>query len=115
MGEPANPRSVLPRLRLRLPAAPQSLASDRPHPAPDRHGGGLAGRGCRSPGTRAMDGELQHLSGECEATRRGCYIPCGADYACQNAWFTQYAMERYGSWYEAFEFWNKNICFIVFI
>lgn len=34
--------------------------------------------------------------------------PCGYDYACQNAWFTNYAIERYGSWAGAYQFWVAN-------
>lgn len=33
---------------------------------------------------------------------------CGADYACQNAWFTNYAMSRYGSWVAAYNFHKNN-------
>lgn len=38
----------------------------------------------------------------------GSKLPCGADYACQDAWFTNYAMTRYGSWEAAYQFWQKN-------
>lgn len=38
----------------------------------------------------------------------GTKLPCGDDYACQDAWFTQYAMQRYGSWSNARAFWDKN-------
>lgn len=34
--------------------------------------------------------------------------PCGYDYACQNAWFTNYAIGRYGSWAGAYQFWVAN-------
>lgn len=34
----------------------------------------------------------------------GSKLPCGADYACQNAWFTNYA-NRYGGWAGAYAFW----------
>jgi hypothetical protein len=30
---------------------------------------------------------------------------CGADYACQNAWFTQYAISAYGGWAGAYNHW----------
>lgn len=33
---------------------------------------------------------------------------CGADYACQDAYFTDYAMRRYGSWEAALGFWQVN-------
>ena len=38
----------------------------------------------------------------------GDKLPCGDDYACQDAWFTQYAMDRYGSWEAAYNFWVNN-------
>jgi TolA-binding protein len=34
----------------------------------------------------------------------GSKLPCGADYACQNAYFTTYA-NRYGGWAGAYSFW----------
>lgn len=33
---------------------------------------------------------------------------CGADYACQDQYFTNYAMARYGSWENAQVFWNSH-------
>lgn len=38
----------------------------------------------------------------------GGKLPCGADYACQNAFFTNYAVTRYGSWAGAYDFWVNN-------
>lgn len=38
----------------------------------------------------------------------GSKLPCGADYACQDAWFTNYAMTRYGSWENAWVFWQQH-------
>ena len=35
----------------------------------------------------------------------GSKLPCGNDYACQDAYFTNYAMTRYGSWEKAYQFW----------
>lgn len=36
-------------------------------------------------------------------------LPCSlSDYACQDAWFTNYAMARYGSWDNAAAFWRAN-------
>lgn len=62
------------------------------------------------------------VSGMCNTTiynAGGCYgigqacpgskvAHCGADYACQNAWFTNYAMQRYGSWAAAYNFHKAN-------
>lgn len=33
---------------------------------------------------------------------------CGADYACQDAYFDGYALRRYGSWEAAYAFWQAN-------
>jgi LysM repeat protein len=33
---------------------------------------------------------------------------CGTDYACQNAYFTNYANSRYGGWEGAYSFWQSN-------
>ncbi len=33
---------------------------------------------------------------------------CGADYACQDSFFTNYAMSRYGSWANAQAFWLSH-------
>lgn len=38
----------------------------------------------------------------------GSKLPCGADYACQNRYFNQYAMDRYGSWANAYNFWRGH-------
>lgn len=35
----------------------------------------------------------------------GSKLPCGADYACQNAWFTDYANRAYGGWAGAYQAW----------
>lgn len=33
---------------------------------------------------------------------------CGVDFKCQDAWFTNYAVQRYGSWRGAYNFWVAN-------
>ena len=38
----------------------------------------------------------------------GTKLPCGNDYECQNKWFTNYAIQRYGSWEQAYIFWLNN-------
>lgn len=35
----------------------------------------------------------------------GSKLPCGADWACQDAWFKNYALQRYGSFLAAYNFW----------
>lgn len=63
----------------------------------------------------------QHESG-CDTNRYnsiGCYgigqscpkskiAHCGADFACQDAWFSNYAVQRYGGWEGAYNFWLQN-------
>jgi hypothetical protein len=58
----------------------------------------------------------------CSTTARnanGCYgigqacpgskiAHCGASYSCQNAYFSDYAISRYGSWQAAYNFWVAN-------
>ena len=39
----------------------------------------------------------------------GSKLPCGDhDYACQDAWFTNYMVQRYGTWNNARAFWVAN-------
>lgn len=38
----------------------------------------------------------------------GSKLPCDADYACQDAYFTNYMLNRYGSWANARAFWEAN-------
>jgi hypothetical protein len=33
---------------------------------------------------------------------------CGDDFTCQDEWFSNYAVQRYGSWKGAYEFWLAN-------
>lgn len=63
----------------------------------------------------------QHESG-CRTTALnsiGCYgigqscpaskiAHCGADFSCQDSWFRNYAISRYGSTYGAYQFWLSN-------
>ena len=50
-------------------------------------------------------------SGGCRGIGQACpgsKLPCGADYACQNAFFESYAIAKYGSWVAAYNFWVNN-------
>lgn len=50
-------------------------------------------------------------AGGCRGIGQACpgsKLPCGADYACQNDYFTNYAIQRYGSWEAAYNFWLAN-------
>lgn len=55
--------------------------------------------GCRTTAVNSIG--CRGIGQACPGTK----LPCGADYACQNQWFTNYAMQRYGSWYKAYQFW----------
>lgn len=39
----------------------------------------------------------------------GSKLPCGIDYACQDQWFTNYMLERYGSWEKAKAHWEARV------
>lgn len=38
----------------------------------------------------------------------GTKLPCGADFSCQDAYFSNYAISRYGSWENAYNFWINH-------
>lgn len=38
----------------------------------------------------------------------GSKLPCGADFACQDAWFSNYAVSRYGGWPQAHQAWLRQ-------
>lgn len=39
----------------------------------------------------------------------GSKLPCSSsDYACQDAWFTNYMKARYGTWENAWAFWRSH-------
>lgn len=47
-------------------------------------------------------------AGGCRGIGQACpgsKLPCGADYACQNAFFTAYANSTYGGWEGAYNAW----------
>jgi outer membrane murein-binding lipoprotein Lpp len=51
-------------------------------------------------------------AGGCRGLGQACpgsKLPCGADYACQDAWFTNYMQERYGSWEAAKAHWLARV------
>jgi hypothetical protein len=54
---------------------------------------------------------INHDSGACGL---GQALPCSklpcslSDYACQDAWFSDYMVRRYGSWAKAQAFWLVN-------
>ncbi|MBP9852707.1 MAG: resuscitation-promoting factor RpfB [Patescibacteria group bacterium] len=133
----ANPNIINPGDQLRVPNADEQLA-DRPLPveqpvavaAPAAAGSYTAYRAptrtyaaATGPvsGNAAKDFIYSRESGNNpNATNPGgCYgigqdcngvvrSQCGADYACQDAYFTGYAERRYGGWEGAYSFWQNN-------
>jgi LysM repeat protein len=104
------------------PSVPQTAYSQtapvhRPVVSLPTSGGAVAGCGDNS----YAHFIYSHESG-CRTTAmnaKGCYgigqacpgskiAHCGADYACQNAYFTSYANSKYGGWAEAYNTWISN-------
>lgn len=130
----ANPNVINPGQELRVPSADEQLA-DRPLPvvqpvapvasptyqaysAPARTYAPATGQ---VTGNAAKDYIYSRESGNNpNATNpSGCYgigqdcngvlrAQCGADWACQDAYFTSYAERRYGGWEGAYNFWQAN-------
>lgn len=48
------------------------------------------------------------LGQACPAQKLLAVCPDVNDYACQDAWFTNYAINRYGSWQGAYNHWQSN-------
>lgn len=58
--------------------------------------------GCRTTAVNSLG--CRGIGQACPGTK----LPCGDDFACQDAYFTNYAMARYGSWENAYNFWLRN-------
>ena len=61
--------------------------------------------GCRliNPNGSGCDG----IGQACPASKLSSVCP-NMDYACQNAWFTNYAKVRYGGWQQAYNAWYSQ-------
>lgn len=129
-----NPDIINPGQQLRVPAADEELAErplPQPAPAP------VATVSYQAPAqqtyTRATATSYPVSANAAKAyiynresgnnpnatNPTGCYgigqdcngvlrTQCGADYACQDAYFDRYAASRYGSWEAAYAFWQAN-------
>lgn len=126
-----NPNVINPGDQVRIPAADEVLA-DRPLPQPVVAAPAattrVASPRVATPATSypvsanaAKAFIYAHESGNNpNATNpSGCYglgqdcngvlrTSCGADYACQDAYFDGYAIRRYGSWEGAYAFWLSH-------
>lgn len=134
----SDPNVINPGQQLRIPTAdeqlPDRMAALTPAPAPAP----VSQPAAASPATnRAVQTVVQsypavsgsdakafiysHESGNNPnaVSPNGCYglgqdcngrvqAQCGADYACQDAYFTNYAVSRYGSWDAAAAFWQTH-------
>jgi LysM repeat protein len=126
-----DPNVINPGQQLRIPTADEQLP-DRmpvaaPAPAPVVSSAPTARRSYAATSYPAVSGNdakafiYSHESGNNPnaTSPNGCYglgqdcngrvrVQCGADYACQDAYFTSYAMGRYGSWDAAVAFWQTH-------
>jgi hypothetical protein len=48
------------------------------------------------------------LGQACPASKLLAVCPVVTDYACQDAWFTNYMLSRYGTWEAAKAFWQRT-------
>lgn len=58
--------------------------------------------GCRTTAVNSIG--CRGIGQACPGTK----LPCGDDFICQDAWFSNYAVTRYGSWEKAYNFWLTN-------
>ncbi len=131
----ANPNIINPGQQLRIPDASEQLAS---RPLPQAAPAAAATTSISSTTTyrRASTAPATSYPTDPNAAKAyiysresgnnpnatnpsGCYglgqdcngrvrAACGANYACQDAYFTSYAMGRYGSWEAALAFWRTH-------
>lgn len=97
-------------------AEQQRLANAAPHFSATAY----AATGCNT-GNAAKDFIYMHESGcnpgavnggGCRGLGQACpgtKLPCGNDYACQDAWFTNYMQQRYGTWEAAKAHWQARV------
>ena len=64
--------------------------------------------GCRTNAVGSVETELGRACGIGQALPCS-KLPCALDdYACENSYFTNYAVSRYGSWYNAYLYWMAH-------
>lgn len=126
----ANPDLINPGDQLRIPTTDEVLA-DRTLPAPapvkattqttpyQRSSASAASYPTDPNSAKAYIYARESGNNPNAVSPNGCYglgqdcngvlrIQCGADYDCQDAYFTNYAMRRYGSWEGALAFWQSH-------
>lgn len=58
-----------------------------------------------NPGAINADSGACGLGQALPCSKMGCGLD---DYGCQDQWFTDYMLSRYGSWVAAMSFWQSN-------
>lgn len=102
----------------RPPPAPRVASSPRPEPAAADFSGGdcstvhwaareiyMRESGCNPAIWGGGGGGCFGIGQACPGSKVSY---CGADFACQHAWFTGYAFSRYGSWENAWAAWQRQ-------
>ncbi len=129
----ANPNLINPGDQIRIPTAEEVLA-DRPLPQPVvvaapaptyrattqyRQAAPAASYPVSANAAKAYIYSRESGNNPNATNPTGCYglgqdcngvlrSSCGADYACQDAYFDGYAQRRYGGWEGAYAFWQAN-------
>lgn len=129
-----NPDVITAGMQLRVPTPEEQLA-DRPLPQPVIVAAPTTNYSYRAP-ARSYSAPAANYPTDPNAAKafiysresgnnpnatnpNGCYgigqdcngvvrSTCGANYACQDQYFTNYAVNRYGSWEGAYSFWQQN-------
>lgn len=110
--EPAKPVEPAPEPKAAPAPAPQPVEpapQPAPPPAPANDGSAKMFVYMRESGNNP--GSINRSSGACGL---GQALPCSkmpcslSDYACQDVWFTNYMLSRYGSWENAKAFWLSH-------
>lgn len=129
----ANPNIINPGDQVRVPA-PEEVLADRPLPQPVvvaapvqayqapatyRKAAPAASYPVSANAAKAYIYSRESGNNPNAINPGGCYglgqdcngvlrTQCGADYACQDAYFDAYAARRYGGWEGAYAFWQQN-------
>jgi LysM repeat protein len=119
VAEPVQVPTPAPQPAPEAPATVAEVVVPEPAPAPAPAPQPVAVSGCGD--NDSANYIYRHESG-CNTSAMnagGCYgigqdcngivsARCGADYACQNEYFTNYVNNRYGGWDGAYAFWLNN-------
>lgn len=127
----ADPDVITPGQQLRIPRADEQLPDRTPAPAapavqtasytaaPHTSSYSAAAYPVANDSAKAFIYAHESGNNPNAMSPNGCYglgqdcngrvqAQCGADYACQDQYFTNYALGRYGSWASAEAFWQTH-------